>query len=65
MTDEQKAQIDAMTQYQLCRLWRFAETGHPLLQGETGDYFKEALARAGNFTPEISKRLGWDKDNIG
>ena len=59
MTLEQKEQIDAMTQYELCRMWRFAKTGEPLLQGETGDYFAKRLKEMGNFTPEISKSLGW------
>jgi hypothetical protein len=60
MTAEQKAEIDAMSQYELCRLWRFAKCPHPLLQDETGAYFKKRLAEMGGFTPEISKELGWE-----
>jgi len=60
MTKEEKDQIDAMSQYDLCRLWRFAECPHPLLQGDTGEYFAQKLKDAGGFTPEISKSLGWD-----
>lgn len=60
MTNEEKDQIDAMDQYQLCRLWRFAKCPHPLLQGDTGDYFAKKLKEAGGFTPEISKDLGWE-----
>lgn len=60
MTPEQKKTIDDMSQYDMCRLWRFARTGEPLLQGDTGQYFKKVLfEQKGGFTPEISKNLGW------
>ena len=59
MTKEEKDQIDAMSQFELCRLWRFAKCPHPLLQGDTGEYFQTKLQEAGGFTAEISKRLGW------
>ncbi len=59
MTDEQKENIDGMSQYVLCRVWRFAKAGDPLFQGDTGDYFSKALKEKGGFTPEISKSLGF------
>ncbi len=60
MTEEQKRTIDNMTQYQMCELWRFAKSGHPLLQnGDTGEYFSKVLKEKGGFTSEISKELGW------
>ena len=59
MTPEQKKQIDAMSHYELCRKWRFAKVGDPLLQGEAGEYFSKVLKEKGGFTPEISKELGW------
>jgi hypothetical protein len=59
MTPEQKQQIDAMSQYGLCRHWRYAACGDPLLQGECGEYFEKRLKEKGGFTPEISKSLGW------
>lgn len=59
MTTEQKKQIDNMSRYELCKLWRFAEVGHPLLQDDTGDYFSKPLKELGGFSPEISKSLGW------
>ena len=59
MTPEQKQTIDNMSQYQLCRHWRFAKSGDPLLSGETGDYFSKVMNEKGGFTPEISKSLGW------
>jgi hypothetical protein len=59
MTEDQKARIDAMSQYELCSMWRFAPTGEPLLQGDTGEYFSKKLVEKGGFTPAISKQLGW------
>ena len=51
-----------MTHYQLCYIWRFSKVGDPLLQGDTGQYFKERLfEHFGGFTPEISKHLGWER----
>jgi hypothetical protein len=58
MTEEQKKQIDAMSQYEMCRRWRFSKVGDPLFQGEIGDYFSKVLKEKGGFTPEISKSLG-------
>jgi len=59
MTPEQKKQIDGMSQYDLCKMWRFAKSGEPLLQGDTGDYFSEVLKEKGGFTPAISKSLSF------
>jgi hypothetical protein len=62
MTEAEKKQIDSMSHYQLCHRWRFSESGDPLLQGDTGQYFKKVLfEEKGGFTPEISKSLGWDR----
>ena len=59
MTKDMKAKIDSMSQEELCRKWRFAPSGDPMLQGEAGEYFAKRLKEAGGFTPEISKRIGW------
>jgi len=59
MTDKEKEQIDNMSQLEMARLWRFAEVGHPLLQGDTGKYFAKEFEKKGFFTPEISKKIGW------
>ena len=59
MTDDQKKNIDNMSQYDLCRIWRFAKVGEPLLQGDTGAYFAKVMNEKGGFTPGISKQLGW------
>lgn len=59
MTEDQKEQIDNMSQYEMARLWRFAPTGHPLLEGDTGQYFAKVFKEKGGMTPGISKSLGW------
>lgn len=60
LTPETKAAIGALTQFEACRIWRFAPTGHPyIMHGEVGDYFDKKFKELGGFTPEISKALGW------
>ena len=65
MTEEEtrkaKAEIDALSQFEMCRLWRFAPPGHPFFQGEIGEYFHKKLKEKGGMTPEISKDLGWKR----
>jgi hypothetical protein len=52
-----------MSQYEMCKLWRFAKCPHPLLQDDTGDYFAHKLFQDyGGFTPEISKSIGWNRE---
>jgi len=57
--NEMKKKIDLMSQEEMCRLWRFAPSGHPYFCGEAGDYFKMKMKEKGGFTPEISKKIGW------
>lgn len=58
MTDEQKTEIDSMSRYAMCSMWRFAPSGSPLIMGACGDYFKKRLFdELGGFSPEISKAL--------
>ena len=57
-TEELKKEIDSMTQEELCYKWRFEPIGSPYFDGDIGTYFKEAMVRAGGFTPEISKKIG-------
>lgn len=60
MLDEtQKKQIDALPRLEMARLWRFAPTGEPLLQGDAGAYFKQRFGELGGFSPAISKAIGW------
>ena len=57
LTLELKAQIDAMDQTTMARLWRYAPVGDPLFQGVAGDYFMKRFKSLGFFTPEISKEI--------
>ena len=60
MSEDDKAKIDAMSHRELAKMWRHAPSEEPLLQGETGKYFKERLfEHFGGFTPELSKSIGW------
>lgn len=61
MLDETlRKQIDALPRIEMARLWRFAPSGDPLLQGEAGDYFKQRFfGDLGGFSPAISKAIGW------
>jgi len=59
MNEAQKKEIDEMSQFGLCHLWRFGKSDNALFQGDTGDYFQKILKEKGGFTSEISKQLGW------
>ena len=59
MTEDEKRTIDEMSPRAMAELWRFAPVGHPLLQGEAGQYFKQVFfEKKGGFTPAISKSIG-------
>ncbi len=53
-----KKDIDSMSREDMCRLWRFAPSGHPYFdkRNPLSTYFSE---RFKGFTPEISKNIGW------
>lgn len=59
LTDEKKAEIDAMSRTMLCYKWRFAKIGDEFWQGEAGEYAAKRLSELGGFSPEISKQIGW------
>jgi len=66
MTEDQKRWIDGATYGQLLRRWRFAPVGDPFFQGDTGDYYAEALRRkkeevGDDAAVSASKSIGWDK----
>lgn len=56
-----KTQIDEMSQEDMARRFRFGSAGDAMLTGEAGDYFMERFKSLGGMTPEISKKIGWDK----
>jgi len=62
---EIKKQIDEMTYESMLSLWRFAPVGHPMFQGETGDYYAKVMReKAAKITDServaASKLVGWD-----
>ena len=62
MTEKEKKEIDAMSHFEMCRLWRFGASGNPLFTGETGEYFEKRLfGHFGGFNSVISNQLGWGK----
>jgi len=54
-------EINGLTQYEMCRLVRFAPSGHKYFDKSKpyNELFQERFIKLGGFTPEISKRLGW------
>lgn len=56
-----KKDIDNMSHYDLCKLWRQHPEGHPwFIEPELSTHFQDRLFKHfGGFTPEISKAIGW------
>lgn len=55
--------INALSHYEMCRLWRFSKPGECPYFDTSGPLWPifEARYRAfGGMTPQISKSLGWD-----
>lgn len=44
MTDEQKQKIDNMGYESMLSLWRSAPAGHPMFQGDIGQYYSQVMA---------------------
>ena len=68
MTDEEQQQaikaINELSQYEMCRLRRFAPCGHPYFDSTIPavyEAFQKRYKELGGLTPEISKELGWDR----
>jgi len=54
-------EINSLSQYEMCRLTRFAPVGHKYfnVNGPYWEKFKKRFEELGGFTPAISKQLGW------
>lgn len=67
MKDEHRRWIDEANLYTLLWRWRFAKSGDPLLQGGTGEYYKQVLFAKRDADPaawvQASKAVGWDRGN--
>jgi len=64
MTPEQKEKIDSMGYESMLSLWRNAPSGHPIFQGDTGEYFAKIIGekreKVGQQAHvEASKNIGW------
>lgn len=65
MTNEEKVWIDNSDYESLLRLWRNAPAGHPMFQGETGDYYSKIMFEkrdklSHEETVQASKNIGWE-----
>ena len=66
LTDEIKKGIMVMSYEQLLSRWRFAPSGDPLMQGETGDYWSLRMKGLRDLPGgqeehvRASKSLGWE-----
>ena len=60
--DDWRRRISKMTRIDMCRLWRFAPSGHPIFNNTLPMYaiFKKRFDKLGGFSPAISKQIGWD-----
>ena len=64
LTEENKKHIDSLSYEQLLSHWRFAPSGDPWFQGETGDYWSSILNKKKeeigvDEAAHISKDIGW------
>ena len=64
LTKEQKEvikEIENMSHYAMCSLWRFAPSGHLYFDNTLiySEIFEKRFEKFGGFTSEISKSLGW------
>ena len=57
---EIEKEINGLSQYEMCRLTRFAPSGHKYFdkRGPYWEFFQKRFKELGGFSPEISKSLG-------
>ena len=62
----ERKKIDALTQLEACRIWRFARAGHLWFQsdGPLWPFFEAKFKALGGFTPAISREIGLGKIGI-
>jgi len=59
MDKEIKAIIDNMSYQELLSKWRFAPSGDPMFQGETGEYYRHVMTVKEMNKTQVSKNIGW------
>ncbi|TAL31550.1 MAG: hypothetical protein EPN93_17295 [Spirochaetes bacterium] len=63
--DSMKNKIDSMDYESMLALWRNAPAGHPMFQGEIGNYYSQVMAEKRSKVTNsehsaTSKRIGWE-----
>ena len=55
------AEINSLTREEMCRLWRFAPSGHIYFDNSLPyfEIFSTRFKKLDVFSPEISKKIGW------
>jgi hypothetical protein len=66
MKEPHKQWIDNASYESLLHRWRFAISGDPFFQGDTGEYYKKVMAEKKAALPpgeaaNCSKRIGWER----
>lgn len=63
LTKENKEHINSLSYECLLSKWRFAPSGEPWFEGETGKYWGERMSELKNKNPgeavSASKSIGW------
>lgn len=62
LTEENKKTIDSKSYRELLSGWRFAPSGNPWFQGETGEYWGKRMSELkhnGADHVRASKEVGW------
>ncbi len=56
-----KQEIDELSQYDMAKIYRFSPSGSVYFNApEISNYFMRRFKKLGGFTPEISKKIGWE-----
>ena len=65
MSNKDKESIDSATYAELLKKWRFAPSGDPMFQGDTGEYFSLVMHRKRICVDfiQISKDIGWAQND--
>jgi len=65
ISEETKKSIDSMGYESMLSLWRNAPSGHPMFQGDVGDYYAIAMKKKRSEISDAdhvaaSKNIGWN-----
>lgn len=56
-------EINNLDHEQMAYLWRFSKAGHPYFRSDLPlfELFNKRFKEFGGWTPEISKKIGWEQ----